>query len=229
MCLLLNKHITAKHQQYASNTIDNKGSINTFIQMPDTKIEKKKNQDQTNRFKITETQRPLEGRTINTIPEKKKNQHTTSTKNTLVHNEQPNNLPLDANVLSDLLNTLISKQNSVKNNDKIKLNFIIKKNNNHDDITSNIIKNNEINVYKRMISESIQKKFYNASNYTGKKCDLRIKLAPDGTLLSITAISGDISLCQAAIIATKSAKMPKPPNTDVYEVFKNIILNFSPQ
>ncbi|URJ31484.1 cell envelope integrity protein TolA [Blochmannia endosymbiont of Camponotus sp.] len=190
--------------------------------------EKKKNQDQSNLFKITETQRPLEGRTINNIPEKKKNQHTTSTKNTLVHNE-PNNILHDSNVLNNLLNTLINKQNSVKNNEKIKLNFIIKKNNNHGDITSNIIKNNEINTYKRMISESIQKKFYNASNYAGKKCDLRIKLAPDGTLLSITAISGDISLCQAATIATKSAKIPKPPNTDVYEVFKNIILNFSPQ
>ncbi|URJ30294.1 cell envelope integrity protein TolA [Blochmannia endosymbiont of Camponotus sp.] len=196
--------------------------------MPDTKIEKKKNQDQSNLFKITETQRPLEGRTINNIPEKKKNQHTTSTKNTLVHNE-PNNILHDSNVLNNLLNTLINKQNSVKNNEKIKLNFIIKKNNNHGDITSNIIKNNEINTYKRMISESIQKKFYNASNYAGKKCDLRIKLAPDGTLLSITAISGDISLCQAATIAAKSAKIPKPPNTDVYEVFKNIILNFSPQ
>ncbi|WP_331828231.1 cell envelope integrity protein TolA [Candidatus Blochmannia sp. SNP] len=191
--------------------------------------EKKKNQDQSNRFKITETQRPLEGRTINNVPEKKENQkHTISTKNTLVYNEL-NKTPHDSNTLSNLLNTLINKQNSTKNNEKIKLNFIIKNNNNHDDITGNIIKNNEINTYKRMISESIQQKFYNASNYIGKKCDLRIKLAPDGTLLSITAISGDTSLCQAAIIATKSAKIPKPPNTDVYEVFKNVILNFSPQ
>ncbi|WP_331828232.1 hypothetical protein [Candidatus Blochmannia sp. SNP] len=57
MCLLLNKHIITKKKQYVTNTTDNKSSINTFIQTPNTEIEKKKNQDQSNRFKITETQR----------------------------------------------------------------------------------------------------------------------------------------------------------------------------
>nr|WP_320411718.1 cell envelope integrity protein TolA [Blochmannia endosymbiont of Camponotus modoc] len=187
---------------------------------------KKKNQDQSNRFKITETQPPLSGPTLPNTP-KKKNQNTVE-KNILIH-DTLNYQSHDSNELSNLLNTLINKKKSIENNKEFQLNLTTKKNDNENNISNEIIKNNEINIYKRMIIESIQQKFYNFSHYVGKQCNLRIKLAPDGTLLSVTAISGDYDLCQAAIIAAKLAKIPKPPNSDVYEIFKNTILNFSPQ
>ncbi|AAZ40972.1 TolA [Candidatus Blochmanniella pennsylvanica str. BPEN] len=187
---------------------------------------KKKSQDQSNRFKITEAQPPLAGPTAPNTP-KKKSQNTIE-KNILIH-DKLNYQSHDSNELNNLLNTLINKKKSIENNKKSKLDLTTKKNDNENNISNEMIKSNEINIYKRMISESIQQKFYNFSYYVGKQCNLRIKLAPDGTLLSVTAISGDYDLCQAAIIAAKLAKIPKPPNSDIYEIFKNTILNFSPQ
>ncbi|WP_420022172.1 cell envelope integrity protein TolA [Candidatus Blochmanniella camponoti] len=168
----------------------------------------------------------MAGPTLPNTP-KKKNQNIVE-KNILIH-DKLNYQSHESNELSNLLNTLINKKKSIENNKEFKLNLTTKKNDNENNISNEIIKNNEINIYKRMISESIQKKFYNFSHYVGKQCNLRIKLAPDGTLLSVTAISGDYDLCQAAIIAAKLAKIPKPPNSDIYEIFKNTILNFSPQ
>ncbi|WP_320411917.1 cell envelope integrity protein TolA [Blochmannia endosymbiont of Camponotus sp.] len=224
--LLLYKHIMTKQQRYATKIDNNKNSINTFIQNSNPKTEKNNNQNQSNRFKITETQPPLAGPTLSNTP--KKNNQNTVEKNVLIY-DKLNYQSHDSNELNNLLNTLINKKKSMENNKELTLNLTTKKNDNKNNISNEIIKNNEINIYKRMISESIQQKFYNFSHYVGKQCNLRIKLAPDGTLLSVTAISGDYDLCQAAVIAAKLAKIPKPPNSDIYEIFKNTILNFSPQ
>ncbi|URJ28947.1 cell envelope integrity protein TolA [Blochmannia endosymbiont of Camponotus sp. C-046] len=228
--LLLYKHIIKKQQQYINKITDNKHSINAFIQNSNPKKENNNNiQDQTDRFKITETQRPLAGTTLSNPPAKKKNQNTIE-KKLLIHDELNYHPSHESNELDNLLNALINQEKSTKKNNKTStLNITTKKNNNENNISHEIIKNNEINTYKCMISESIQKKFYNSSHYTGKQCNLHIQLAPDGTLLSVTAISGDYELCQAAIIAAKLAKIPKPPNLGIYEIFKNTILNFSPQ
>lgn len=87
----------------------------------------------------------------------------------------------------------------------------------------------EINAYKAQVSRAISNKFYDASSYSGKTCDLRIKLAPDGLLISVTAVGGDPALCQAAVSAAKLATIPRSPSPQVYEVFKNATLGFSPQ
>lgn len=86
----------------------------------------------------------------------------------------------------------------------------------------------EIKSYLNQIIHAIQSKFYDASLYKGKTCHLRIKLAPDGKLISVREESGDTDLCQAAVAAAKQAHIPKPPNKDVYEVFKNASLVFTP-
>ncbi|WP_273973700.1 cell envelope integrity protein TolA, partial [Serratia ureilytica] len=87
----------------------------------------------------------------------------------------------------------------------------------------------DISGYMGQIQGAIQSKFYDASSFAGKTCDLRIKLAPDGLLISVQAAGGDPALCQAAVSAAKLAHIPKPPSDAVYQHFKNSILEFKPQ
>ena len=87
----------------------------------------------------------------------------------------------------------------------------------------------DINGYMGQIQGAIQSKFYDPGSFTGKTCDLRIKLAPDGLLISVQEVGGDPALCQAAVSAAKLAQMPKPPSDAVYQHFKNFTLGFKPQ
>ncbi|MFP3029280.1 MAG: cell envelope integrity protein TolA [Arsenophonus sp.] len=80
----------------------------------------------------------------------------------------------------------------------------------------------DLDNYAGKIKIAIESKFYDADIYHGKICELRIKLAPDGMLISIAAknnIANDQSLCDAAIRATKTAIMPKPPSRSIYDAF----------
>lgn len=86
----------------------------------------------------------------------------------------------------------------------------------------------DINSYMGQIKGAIQSKFYDPGSFTGKICDLRIKLAPDGLLISAQEVAGDPALCQAAVSAAKLAQMPKPPSDAVYQYFKNFTLGFKP-
>ncbi|PLK58426.1 protein TolA [Candidatus Palibaumannia cicadellinicola] len=80
-----------------------------------------------------------------------------------------------------------------------------------------------------MVSHAISQKFFDTDRFSGKTCDLHIKLASDGMLISIIPSRGDPDLCQAAVLAAKLATIPKPPNLQVYEIVKNATLVFSPQ
>lgn len=76
--------------------------------------------------------------------------------------------------------------------------------------------------YAGKIKAAITSKFYDADIYRGKTCELSIKLASDGMLISITPKSSavnDQSLCDAAIRAAKTATMPKPPSRSIYDAF----------
>ncbi|QLK87456.1 cell envelope integrity protein TolA [Arsenophonus endosymbiont of Aphis craccivora] len=76
--------------------------------------------------------------------------------------------------------------------------------------------------YAGKIKAAIESKFYDADIYRGKTCELSIKLAPDGMLISIAAKSNtanDQPLCEAAIRAAKTATMPKPPSRSIYDAF----------
>ncbi|MFS1562858.1 MAG: cell envelope integrity protein TolA [Candidatus Arsenophonus phytopathogenicus] len=76
--------------------------------------------------------------------------------------------------------------------------------------------------YAGKIKAAIESKFYDADIYRGKICELSIKLAPDGMLISIAAKSNtanDQPLCDAAIRAAKTATMPKPPSRSIYDAF----------
>jgi colicin import membrane protein len=87
----------------------------------------------------------------------------------------------------------------------------------------------DISGYGDQVKAAIQQKFYEDPAFSGKTCTLRIKLAPDGLLISVSSEGGDPALCQAAIAAAKSARIPRPPSQAVYEVFKNAPIDFKPQ
>ena len=86
----------------------------------------------------------------------------------------------------------------------------------------------EISEYAGQIKTAIEAQFYNPDEYAGKKCTLRIKMAPDGLLLDVQTEGGDPELCRAALEAVKKAEFPRPPSPEVYEVFKNAPLDFQP-
>ncbi len=86
----------------------------------------------------------------------------------------------------------------------------------------------EITKYAGQIKTAIETQFCNPSEYAGKKCTLRIKMAPDGLLLGVKTEGGDPELCRSALEAVKKAEFPRPPSPEVYEVFKNAPLDFQP-
>ncbi|MGB8667601.1 MAG: cell envelope integrity protein TolA [Serratia inhibens] len=86
----------------------------------------------------------------------------------------------------------------------------------------------EASQYAAQIRSAIESHFLDVGSYTGKRCALRIMLAPDGMLLAVRAEEGDPDLCRAAIKAATKARFPKPPSPAVYETFKNPVLEFRP-
>lgn len=87
----------------------------------------------------------------------------------------------------------------------------------------------EVSNYAGQVRTAIQRHFYDANAYAGKKCALRMKFAPDGMLLAVRSESGDPALCRAAIKAITNTRFPKPPSQAVYDAFKNSVLEFRPQ
>ncbi|AEW44453.1 cell envelope integrity inner membrane protein TolA [Serratia symbiotica str. 'Cinara cedri'] len=96
------------------------------------------------------------------------------------------------------------------------------------DTKSSVSMSADFSRYIGQIRGAIQDKFYDPSLFRGKTCNLRIKLAPDGLLMSVQKLDGDSLLCQAAVSAVKSAEMPKPLNDTIYQHFKNFTLGFKP-
>ncbi len=86
----------------------------------------------------------------------------------------------------------------------------------------------EINNYIEQVKGAIQSKFYNSSSFKGKSCNLRIKISPDGLLISVQEIGGYPALCYSAVSAAKLAHMPKPTSEAVYQHFKIFTLDFNP-
>jgi colicin import membrane protein len=86
----------------------------------------------------------------------------------------------------------------------------------------------EARQYAAQIQSAIQSHFQDAGSYAGKRCALRLMLAPDGMLINVRAEEGDPDLCRAAINAAKNARFPKPPSPAVYDALKNPILEFRP-
>lgn len=81
--------------------------------------------------------------------------------------------------------------------------------------------------YKGQLKIAIEQKFIDPELYKGKTCELRISIAPDGMLINVKIVGGDPALCQVALRAANTAKLPKPPK-DVYEEVKSSVIEFKP-
>lgn len=87
--------------------------------------------------------------------------------------------------------------------------------------SSSINASPEVEYYYRQITEAIQREFHDVDLYKGRTCSMRISILRDGTLVDVRAFDGDPELCEAAIIAIKKAKIPKPPSEDIFVIFKD--------
>lgn len=79
------------------------------------------------------------------------------------------------------------------------------------------------------IQYAIQVQFYDVDLYVGKTCDLRLDLDEKGQLTDAHLLSGDPSLCSAAMDAAKNAKLPTPPSQEIHKVTTHPVLHFAPQ
>ncbi|CAI0742735.1 cell envelope integrity protein TolA [Serratia entomophila] len=83
--------------------------------------------------------------------------------------------------------------------------------------------------YMTQVQAELQSHLKDAATYSGKRCRLRITLAPDGMLMGVRTEGGDPDLCRAAMKAIVDARLPKPPTPEVHNAFQIVTLEFRPQ
>ena len=85
---------------------------------------------------------------------------------------------------------------------------------------------NEVMQYAGQIRDAVLSKIYSPEQYAGKRCTVRMQLARDGMVISARSEGGDPALCQAALSAVRYAKIPPAPSDEVYQIFRNVPLDF---
>ena len=82
--------------------------------------------------------------------------------------------------------------------------------------------------YAAQIHQAVIEQFSDRSSYKGKKCTVRISIAPDGLLLSAEIEKGDPEFCQDVLSAITRAKIPPAPDKETWLKFKNApLLDFA--
>lgn len=87
------------------------------------------------------------------------------------------------------------------------------------------VRGNGIMNYATQVRDAIKDEMPLA-NFKGMRCTIRMQLARDGMVLNARSEGGDAFLCDAALKAVKVAKIPPAPSDDVYQVLKNVPLDF---
>ena len=75
--------------------------------------------------------------------------------------------------------------------------------------------------YSGLVSATIQRNMFIDQNMKGKSAVLKVKIAPDGLIISIGSCDGDSSICAAATAALKkigSLPDPKPFHVTDYDL-----------
>ena len=85
---------------------------------------------------------------------------------------------------------------------------------------------NGVMQYAGQIRDAVLSKIYSPEQYAGKRCTVRLQLARDGMVISTRSEGGDPALCQAALSAVRYAKIPPAPSDEVYQIFRNVPLDF---
>lgn len=87
----------------------------------------------------------------------------------------------------------------------------------------------EVNKYQALIKAKIQQRLIVDDSMRGKSCRLNIRLASTGLVLQVNVISGEKSICDAAIRAVRKAEtLPVSKEPDVYQELKDINLTVEP-
>ncbi len=85
----------------------------------------------------------------------------------------------------------------------------------------------EGDAYSGLVSATIQRNMFIDQNMKGKSAVLKVKIAPDGLIISIGACDGDAAICSAATAALNkigSLPDPKPFNVTDYDLAINLQL-----
>lgn len=85
----------------------------------------------------------------------------------------------------------------------------------------------QCNQYATQIKSAIQANLIQDQGYQGRRCEIALQLAADGTIVRAEARQGDGLVCAAALRAVGiTGRVPKPPDPALYELFKAIIISF---
>ncbi|TKB45794.1 cell envelope integrity protein TolA [Thalassotalea mangrovi] len=89
----------------------------------------------------------------------------------------------------------------------------------------------EVQKYTALIVQTIERNFIMDENtMKNKSCDLKIKLASSGFVISVTPITGDQIVCQEAVKAvTKAGTLPVSKDPEVFKQMSEINLKYTPQ
>ncbi|WP_213354707.1 cell envelope integrity protein TolA [Citrobacter freundii] len=96
-----------------------------------------------------------------------------------------------------------------------------------DDKSAGLHFNKELTAYATQFREAVQREVKQPENFAGKRCVLQINMQRNGQIDSVQAQGGDPKLCEAAINAVKTAKIPAAPNDEIYSKTKNARLDFA--
>lgn len=88
---------------------------------------------------------------------------------------------------------------------------------------------NDVRTYVYAIQFAIQSEFYDADDYIGKTCNLKIDLDDKGQLSGLHVLTGDLPLCTAAMKAARQANLPAPPDAEEHEKIRHATLVFAPE
>lgn len=86
----------------------------------------------------------------------------------------------------------------------------------------------ECNQYASQIKSAIERHMITDSSYYGRSCEVALQIREDGIILRANPLRGDSMVCRAAMRAIGiSGSVPKPPNSRIYEAFKDIVISFN--
>lgn len=93
--------------------------------------------------------------------------------------------------------------------------------------TAQLASTQQCNHYASQIKSAIQANLIKEPGYQGKSCEIALQLAADGTIVRAEARQGDRLVCAAALRAVGiTERVPKPPDSALYERFKAMVISF---
>lgn len=96
---------------------------------------------------------------------------------------------------------------------------------NRKDREKQMVMNHQVQQSVASLRNAVMQRMNHTTDFSGKKCSVKVWLSQKGEVLSAEDESGDAGLCSAALQATKGVKI-NSMSDDVYNVLRNVTLNF---